>query len=78
MIPMFLAGEWVPSNLLFGAAFLVAGIGCFGLGFWVIRGDRRNRRLIDQQAEADLIATQHAGGVHEPAHEDVGAVAESS
>ena len=37
-------GEWVPANLLFSSAFIVAGIGVVGLGYWVIRGDRLNRR----------------------------------
>ena len=59
---MFLAGEWVPSNLLFSIAFLVAGGGCLALGWYVLRGDRANRRVIDTQAGADLVAT--AGGEH--------------
>ena len=41
---MFLAtGEWWVSNLLFGAAFVVAGVGVVGIGWWVLRGDRLNR-----------------------------------
>ncbi len=43
---MFLdAGEWWFANLLFGAAFLVAGIGIVGIAVYVLRGDRLNREL---------------------------------
>ncbi len=38
-----LVGEWVPANLLFGAAFVVAVAGVIGLGWYVMRGDRLNR-----------------------------------
>ncbi len=38
-----LAGEWVPAWLWMSLTFLVAGIGVGGLGFWVLRGDARNR-----------------------------------
>jgi hypothetical protein len=40
---MPLAGEWIPSNILFGAAFVFAGLLVVGLGAWVLSGDRRNR-----------------------------------
>lgn len=40
---IFLAGEWVPAWLYMSLAFLVAVIGVTGLGFWVLRGDARNR-----------------------------------
>lgn len=40
---VFLAGEWVPAWLAMSVTFLVAGVGVAGLGWWVLRGDRRNR-----------------------------------
>ena len=40
---IFLAGEWVPAWLAMSLAFLVAALGVVGLGFWVLRGDARNR-----------------------------------
>jgi hypothetical protein len=40
---MFLAGEWVNAWLFMSITFLVAGIGVVGLGWWVLRGDARNR-----------------------------------
>lgn len=48
---MFLAtGEWWVANILFGAAFVVAGIGIVGIGWWVVRGDRLNRELEESQS----------------------------
>lgn len=44
-----LAGEWVPAWLFMSITFLVASLGVVGLGWWVLRGDARNRA-----AEADL------------------------
>lgn len=41
MIP--LAGEWVPAWLYMSLTFLVASLGVVGLGWWVLRGDARNR-----------------------------------
>jgi hypothetical protein len=40
---MFLAGEWVNAWLFMSITFLVAAIGVVGLGWWVLRGDARNR-----------------------------------
>jgi len=40
---IFLAGEWVPAWLWMSMAFLVATLGVAGLGWWVLRGDARNR-----------------------------------
>jgi F0F1-type ATP synthase membrane subunit c/vacuolar-type H+-ATPase subunit K len=40
---MFLAGEWVPAWLWMSITFLVAALGVGGLGWWVLRGDARNR-----------------------------------
>ena len=47
------AGEWVSSNLLFSAAFLVAGLGIVGIASWVLRADRINRAAIDADADDD-------------------------
>jgi hypothetical protein len=44
-----LAGEWVPAWLYMSITFLVASLGVVGLGWWVLRGDARNRA-----AEAEL------------------------
>jgi hypothetical protein len=43
------AGEWVPAWLYMSITFLVASLGVVGLGWWVLRGDARNRA-----AEAEL------------------------
>lgn len=40
---MILAGEWIPAWLGMSLALLVAGVGVVGLGYWVLRGDARNR-----------------------------------
>lgn len=40
---MLLAGEWVPAWLAMSVTFLVAALGVVGLGYWVLRGDARNR-----------------------------------
>jgi hypothetical protein len=40
---VFLAGEWVPAWLAMSITFLVAALGVAGLGWWVLRGDARNR-----------------------------------
>ena len=37
-------GEWVPAAVGLGLVFLVAALGAVGLGWWVMRGDSRNRR----------------------------------
>ena len=39
----YLAGEWVPAWLWMSMTFLVATLGVVGLGWWVLRGDARNR-----------------------------------
>ncbi len=47
-----LAGEWVSAWLAMSLAFLVAGLGVVGLGWWVLRADARNRAAEDAvQAE---------------------------
>ena len=50
---VFLAGEWVPAWLGMSVAFLVAGLGVVGLGWWVIRGDARNRAAEDATLETE-------------------------
>jgi hypothetical protein len=40
---VFLAGEWVLAWLALSVTFLVALGGVVGLGWWVLRGDARNR-----------------------------------
>jgi Flp pilus assembly protein TadB len=40
---IFLAGEWVPAWLAMSITFAVALLGVAGLGWWVLRGDARNR-----------------------------------
>lgn len=44
-------GEWVTSNILFSAAFLVAGAGIVGIALYVLRGDRLNRAGVDDAVE---------------------------
>jgi hypothetical protein len=45
-----IAGEWVAAWLAMSITFLVASLGVVGLGWWVVRGDRRNRA---SQAQAE-------------------------
>jgi hypothetical protein len=40
---MYLVGEWVNAWLFMSITFLVAALGVVGLGWWVLRGDARNR-----------------------------------
>ena len=40
---LVLAGEWVTAWLAMSITFLVASLGVAGLGWWVLRGDARNR-----------------------------------
>jgi hypothetical protein len=40
---MYLAGEWISAWLWMSITFLVASGGVAGLGWWVLRGDARNR-----------------------------------
>ena len=37
-------GEWIPAWGYMSLAFLVAAIGVVGLGWWVLKADRINRR----------------------------------
>jgi hypothetical protein len=54
-----LAGEWVPAWLFMSITFLVASLGVVGLGWWVLRGDARNRA-----AEAELEKTEQPKSSH--------------
>jgi hypothetical protein len=49
---VFLAGEWVPAWLAMSITFLVASLGVAGLGWWVLRGDARNRAGEEAEAAA--------------------------
>lgn len=48
---IYLIGEWIPAWLFMSVAFLVATLGVVGLGWWVMRGDSRNRRFDDVSEE---------------------------
>jgi len=50
---LFLVGEWVPAWLGMSIAFLVATLGVVGLGWWVLRGDARNRAAEEAALEAE-------------------------
>jgi hypothetical protein len=54
------AGEWVPSAIGLGLTFLFAVAAVAALGWWVLRGDRRNRELEESGPEQ--------GAVEETAH----------
>jgi hypothetical protein len=49
---IFLAGEWVGAWLFLSLAFLVAVVGVSGLGWWVLRGEAKNRAA-DEALEAE-------------------------
>jgi hypothetical protein len=53
-------GEWVPAWLGLSVTFLVASLGVVGLGWWVLRGDARNRAADEaaEQASADAKKTE--------------------
>ena len=54
----FLAGEWIPAWLGLSVTFLVAAVGVVGLGWWVLRGDARNRRTEESIDNPDR-TTEH-------------------
>jgi hypothetical protein len=59
---MFLAGEWVDAWLFMSITFLVATGGVIGLGWWVLRGDARNRAaesLLESPPEPEASAPKH-------------------
>ena len=56
---LFLSGEWVFAWLGMSLALLVAAGGVIGLGWWVLRGDARNRATEDTAAEQDAATGHH-------------------
>jgi hypothetical protein len=56
---VFLAGEWVPAWLAMSITFLVASLGVVGLGWWVLRGDTRNRAGEDAVEAAATTESSH-------------------
>ena len=59
---MFLAGEWVPAWLFMSVTFLVATLGVVGLGWWVLRGDARNRaaeNMLESPSEPGETGAHH-------------------
>jgi hypothetical protein len=55
---ILLAGEWVPAWLAMSVTFLVATLGVVGLGWWVLRGDARNRAA-EEAVESTDTAEHH-------------------
>ncbi len=55
---MILAGEWVPGWLGMSVTFLIALLGVVGLGWWVLRGDARNRAA-EESSEAEPTEPHH-------------------
>jgi hypothetical protein len=49
-------GEWVAAWLAMSITFLVASLGVVGLGWWVLRGDARNRKGEDVE---ESVVTEH-------------------
>jgi len=59
---MYLAGEWVDAWLFMSITFLVAAGGVIGLGWWVLRGDARNRAaegVLESPPESEPTTQQH-------------------
>jgi hypothetical protein len=59
---MYLAGEWVDAWLFMSITFLVAAGGVVGLGWWVLRGDARNRAaetVLESEHEAEHTEAHH-------------------
>jgi hypothetical protein len=59
---VFLAGEWVPAWLAMSITFLVAALGVVGLGWWVLRGDARNRAA--EEAAENATSTERTEAHH--------------
>ncbi|MFI5281881.1 MAG: hypothetical protein ACHQ0J_01985 [Candidatus Dormibacterales bacterium] len=53
------SGEWVPAWLWMSLTFLVAALGVVGLGWWVLRGDARNRAADDAADQATPAEPHH-------------------
>jgi hypothetical protein len=59
---MYLAGEWVDAWLFMSITFLVAALGVVGLGWWVLRGDARNRsasEVLESPPEPEHAESRH-------------------
>jgi len=56
---VFLAGEWVEAWLGLSLALLVAFLGVTGLGYWVLRGDARNRSAQEAALNGDGASEHH-------------------
>jgi len=54
----YLAGEWVPAWLFMSVTFLVASLGVAALGWWVLRGDARNRAA-EEAVEGESAPEHH-------------------
>jgi hypothetical protein len=52
------AGEWVTAWLAMSVTFLVASLGVVGLGWWVLRGDARNREAETEIEDAAKPVTE--------------------
>ena len=55
-------GEWVPAWLGLSATFLVASLVVVGLGWWVLRGDARNRaaeEALENSADSEHTEVHH-------------------
>ena len=65
---VYLAGEWVLANLMLGLAFVVAGAGVLGLGWWVVRGDRINREFgaeaIPEESPERAVLSEESSAPH--------------
>ena len=59
---ILLAGEWVTAWLAMSITFLVASLGVVGLGWWVLRGDARNRAAETEAENASK--PEHEEGGH--------------
>ncbi len=66
MLLAVVAGEWVNAWLEMSITFLVASLGVVGLGWWVLRGDARNRAA-DRKAE-DAVKPEHEAGQPKSGH----------
>jgi hypothetical protein len=56
----YLIGEWWQANLAMGATLFAAGVGVFGLGWWVLRGDGINRHRHAPGAEEEAAPPRQA------------------
>ncbi len=59
MVYLASIGEWVGAWLWMSITFLVAALGVAGLGYWVLRGDARNRRAEEAMEESEKTAEHH-------------------